>query len=608
MRKFPLHFLVSDCLWSAVVLCFLVRPVVGQELMGGENPERVFQEAAESYRQADYYRALIGFRKILRDYPEHGRATAALLMQGKCYYWLQNYDQAIESLLILLEKFPHSTYLDNAHYILGNCYYRQGYPWRAADQFRQVIQSTDVPALAELAQDCLRVLISSELSLSQLTKLFEDLPDDDFSPWILLAAARRELSAGYGEQAAVAADRVLQLFPESEAAAEAAEIKKAALEMPPQAVVVGVICPLTGTYAPYGEELRNGAELAAVEHNTRSNRKAQLEVRDSQADAVKALLVTRSLIEGVDALAIVGPLLSATAVGAGAISDCHGVPLITPTASEGNISAIGKYVFQRSVEVRMLGKQAATYAVEELGLQQLAVLAPGDDYGSAAAEGFCREAVNRGAKILTVAWYPAGATDFKDQLIQVRRYKQAFDDSLRALGQLFVDSAFVEPDSIPPEERRVWIDGLFIPANPEEAGMIAPQIAYHRIETQILGTTAWGSPQALRIGGQYLEGAIFATDFSEELFSEGYDRFAADYRISYGKKPGKVAVFSYECTKLILSGVEKVVRGREGMCQFLSATEKFPGLSSLISFTRNNGANDEAMILAVREGRVVQLK
>jgi ABC-type branched-subunit amino acid transport system substrate-binding protein len=256
----------------------------------------------------------------------------------------------------------------------------------------------------------------------------------------------------------------------------------------------------------------------------------------------------------------------------------------------------------------MLGRRAAAFAVEELGLSQLAVLAPRDEYGSSAVEGFSREAADRGAQILTVAWYPVGATDFKDQLIQIRRRHQAYTDSLLALGQLSVDTAFVEPDSIPPEERRVWIDGLFIPAYPEEAGMIAPQIAYHRIETQILGTSAWGSPEALRIGGQYLEGAIFATDFSEALFTEEYDRFSADYRIRHGKKPGKVAVFSYECTKLVLRGVEAGVRGSEDMGQFLAATEKFPGLSSFISFTRNNGANDEAMILAVREGRIVQLK
>jgi branched-chain amino acid transport system substrate-binding protein len=611
MRNFPLSFLNPGGLWLAMmlmVLCLLGRPSTGQELRGGENPERVFQEAADSYRQADYYRALIGFRKVLRDYPEHGRVTAALLMQAKCYYWLQNYDQASESLHTLLEKFPHSTYLDNARYILGNCYYRQGYPWRATDEFRQVILSTDVPALAELARDCLRVLIASQLSPSQLTKLFESLPDDDLSPWILLEAARRELSAGYGEEAVLTAERVLQLFPESQATAEAVDIKRAALELPPQAVIVGVICPLSGPYAHYGEELRNGAELAALEHNTRSIRKVELQVRDTRAEAVQALQATRSLIEEAHALAIVGPLLSTTAVGAGAISDCHGVPLITPTASEGSISAIGKYVFQRGVAARMLGKRAAAFAVEELGLRQLAVLAPRDDYGSSAVEGFSREAADRGAQILTVAWYPVGATDFKDQLTQIRRRHQAYTDSLVTLGQLYVDTAFVEPDSIPPEERRVWLDGLFVPAYPEEAGMIAPQIAYHRIETQILGTSAWGSPEALRIGGQYLDGAIFATDFSEALFTEEYDRFITDYRIHHGKKPGKVGVFSYECTKLVLRGVETGVRGPEGMSQFLAATEKFPGLSSLISLTRNNGANEEAMILAVQEGRIVQLK
>lgn len=610
MRKI-LFRLLSPCrlglTLALMVLCLPGTRPAGQELPG-EDPERLFQEALESYREADYYRALMGFRSLPRDFPQYRRITAALLMQAKCYYWLQNYNQAIESLQILFEKFGHSTYLDNAHYLLGNCYYRQGHFWSAADQFAQVIHNTDVPALAELARSCLRVLIASELSLHQLTTLYDSLPEDALSPWILLEVARRELSMNHAEEAATAAEQILKLFPESTAAVEAEEIKKLALEQPPQDMTIGVVCPLSGPYAQYGDELRHGVQQAVEEHNTLSDIEVKLEVRDSKAAAVKALQATRALIEQEGCLAIIGPLLSTTAVGAAAISDCNGVPIITPTASEGEIAAIGKYVFQRSVSARMLGRKIAAYALEELGLRQFALLAPRDDYGSSATEGFSQEVTERGGQILTVAWYQVGETDFKGQLTGIRRLKQAYDDSLKALGQLPMATNPSEPDTIPPEERRVFLDGIFIPAYPKEAGMIAPQIAFHRLETQILGTSAWGDGEALRIGGRYLEGVIFATDFSEELSSEEYDRFAADYRVCFGKKPGKVAAFSYECAKLVLQGVEQGVRGREGMRQFLSGTEGFPGLSGHISFTRGNGANDEAMILAVQEGQIIPLK
>jgi ABC-type branched-subunit amino acid transport system substrate-binding protein len=69
-----------------------------------------------------------------------------------------------------------------------------------------------------------------------------------------------------------------------------------------------------------------------------------------------------------------------------------------------------------------------------------------------------------------------------------------------------------------------------------------------------------------------------------------------------------VATFSYECAKLILQGIENGVRGREGMCQFLSRTEGFTSLTGRISFNNNDGANDEAMILTVQNDQVVKLK
>ncbi|MFC1682703.1 penicillin-binding protein activator [Candidatus Zixiibacteriota bacterium] len=608
-RLSQLHHM--NCLWLVIAILAIglpAGPSLGQDLSTGGDAERLFQEAVTSYQEADYDRALMGFRGMLRDFPEHSRVTAALLMQAKCHYWLQSYSQAVSSLQILINEYEQSSYLDNSRYLLGNCYYRQAQPWRAADQFRRVIEDSDLPALTELARDCLRVLMTSELSLHQLYKLFDLLPQDDLSPWILIEIAGRELSAGHREEALATADEVLSLFPETEAAAEAKRIKDAAVLKTPQKMTLGVLCPLSGPYATYGLELRHGVEQAVEEHNLSSDLKIDLAVRDSRGSPVKALQATKALIGEAKVLAIVGPLLSAVAVGAATASDLMGVPLITPTAADAEVATIGRFIFQRSVAARTLSRKMAAYASEELALRQFAVLAPADDYGTAAAEGFVEAVGEQGGKILAVAWYQPGSTDFKDQLVRIRRLKQAYDDSLRGLGIFIPGEHPAEPDTLPPEEKRVYLDAMFIPAYPKEAGMVAPQLAFHRLETQILGTSAWGDGDALAIGGHYMEGTVFATDFSEELFSEGYERFAADYRVRHGQQPGKVAVFSYECAKLVLTGVEKGVRGREELYQFLSSSDGYPGLTGAITFARNSGANDEAMILTIQNGRAMMLQ
>jgi len=120
---------IIAALWIASVL-----PVGAEKPSEDKTLEKTFREAVENYRQADYYRALLGFRGLLRDDPAHKRVTAALIMQAKCYYWLQNYDQAVESLQVLLEKHKDSIYQDQARYLLANCYWRQGQYGRSADQ------------------------------------------------------------------------------------------------------------------------------------------------------------------------------------------------------------------------------------------------------------------------------------------------------------------------------------------------------------------------------------------------------------------------------------------------------------------------------------------
>jgi ABC-type branched-subunit amino acid transport system substrate-binding protein len=609
MRKTSFHIFELSVLFGMLLVSIIFSlPGLARDLAASDEPEQMFQEAVESYRQGDHYRALIGFRGLLRDHEDHRRATAALLMQAKCYYWLHNYDQAVESLQSLLKNYPKSSYRDDAQYLLGNCYYRQGHYWRSADQLREVIEFSDVPELIDLARDGLRVLVDEALSLRQLDRLFDDLPDDAISPLILVERAEGELAAGHREEALASAEKVLRMTSRGEAAKRAIAIRDAAQDTIPERLTIGVVCPLSGPYAPFGEQLRDGVQIAVEEHNVTSGVEIIIQVRDSQGLATKATEVTRDLIDQQHVIAILGPLLSASAVGAGAVSDCRGVPLITPTAAEEEVARVGRFVFQRSVGPWTLGERMATYAVEELELPLVAVLAPQNGFGQAAVDGFNHKIHELGSDILTVAWYHPGDTDYAQQLTHIRHRKRAYEDSLRSLNLLSrVTSPIVKSD-LPPEERSVHVDGMFIPASPDEAGMIAPQIEFHRLETLVLGTSGWGAREALRIGGSYMDGVHFATDFAEELSSDQYLDFSYQYKERYGADPGKVAVFSFECAALVLEGITGGAYTSEALYQFLANVEGYPGLAGDISFTRGSGANDEIMILTVQDGRVLRLE
>jgi ABC-type branched-subunit amino acid transport system substrate-binding protein len=529
-------------------------------------------------------------------------------MQAKCYYWLQNYEQAVESLETLLSAYPRTSYRLNAIYVLGNCHYRQGRYWRSANQLGRVIAGSDDPRLIELARDGLRVLISDHLSLRQLRNLYQDLPDDAVSPWILVEMARREFSQGHREEGLAWVEEVLQKFPETQAARQAQALESMAAEERPDRLTIGVVCPLSGTYADYGKDLLHGVELAVEQRRSSTGIDVDMQVRDSGGSAVQAIRAAKELIDVHGATAVVGPLLSANAAGVGAVCECRQVPMITPTAAEENIAQVGRFVFQRSVGSRTLGERMASYGVGELDLQTFAVLAPRDGHGQAAVAGFRQIAEGAGARILSITWYQTGDTDFKDQLGRIRREKQAYDDSLAALGVLPAAGLGEEQDDLPRSEQRVYLDGLFVPASPQEAGMIAPQIAFHRLETLICGTSGWGGREARRIGGQYLDGIHFATDFTEELSDPGYQQFAADFDDRYGRHPGKAAVFSYECALLLLEGIASGAHTREALHHFLSGIEDYQGLAGKITLSRGMGANTEAMILTIQDGRLLRLE
>jgi outer membrane PBP1 activator LpoA protein len=70
---------------------------------------------------------------------------------------------------------------------------------------------------------------------------------------------------------------------------------------------VGVVLPLTGRYAPFGNLVRQGIELAISEAMMPSLR---LIYRDSQADAQRAAQAVNELVNGDRVMAVIGPLMA----------------------------------------------------------------------------------------------------------------------------------------------------------------------------------------------------------------------------------------------------------------------------------------------------------
>ncbi len=569
----------------------------------GESSQERFNQAVTLFREGRYQDALDNSLLFSQDYPQSEFSSAANLLVAKCYYHLERLPQAIAAGQRFLQEYPSSSYLSNVHFLLGNCNYLLGDEREAARQYLASLELTKDKRLQALAQKSLSLLLSEGLSLEDLNWLKGKVKPGRGTVIFFLGKRRFQVGNFYG--AAQILEEYIKEFPQGPYVKQARRLRDEAKEKLKRVVYLGVLTPLSGEYKRWGESLLQGIELAQEEAHQDGGWMVQLKVEDTAGDPVKAVQGAQTLAQG-GCVAILGPLLSGTAVGAAAVSQLLGVPLLTPTASQRGLASLGKWIFQGSVGAEWQGRMLADYATRELGLSKFALIAPLTSWGKGISESFIQGVRENGGSILAQSWYEEGSTDFRDQFRFIRKLLLAEVDS----GQIAEDTtnlSFYTPQGKlkPPEEWILNLDGLFISADPQEAAMIAPQVAFYGLRTQILGDGGWGSEEVRRIGGNYAEGAILVSDFYP--WGRSWEDFRSRFAERFGVKPDRVATLSYDMASLVLKGLQDGVRDRDKLRKRLLAVNDYQGVGGKITLWAD-GENSELIILRIKDGKMVRLK
>jgi len=117
-------------------------------------------------------------------------------------------------------------------------------------------------------------------------------------------------------------------------------------------ITVGVITPLTGPVAAYGEQVKNGAETAADEINKAggiNGEKIVLKLLDDAGDPKQAVSVANQAAgEGIRY--VVGPVLSGTSMAASDILAENGILMVTPTATTPDLTTRGLWNVLRTCD------------------------------------------------------------------------------------------------------------------------------------------------------------------------------------------------------------------------------------------------------------------
>ncbi|NLI20110.1 MAG: ABC transporter substrate-binding protein [Clostridiales bacterium] len=189
-------------------------------------------------------------------------------------------------------------------------------------------------------------------------------------------------------------------------------------------VKIGVIAPMSGSLATYGESTTNGIKLAIDEINAAGGvlggRELQvISYMDDKGDSTEGANAFNKLVAD-GAKAIIGSVTSGVTMGLATLADSEGMLLLTATATADTVTDGVHGVFRACFRDSFQGEVGAKLAVK-LGVKKVAILyASGDTYSAGLYEAFKAAAANLGLEIVAVESSSSTSdTDYTTQLTNI---------------------------------------------------------------------------------------------------------------------------------------------------------------------------------------------
>jgi branched-chain amino acid transport system substrate-binding protein len=185
-------------------------------------------------------------------------------------------------------------------------------------------------------------------------------------------------------------------------------------------VKVGVVLPLTGPHAKFGEIEKNSFLLGLEQINANGGVKGmpvELVFEDDGSKFDRGRAAAEKLIVQQRVIALTGGYSSSVSFAVASVAQRWGIPFLVTTGSADEITEQGwDYVFRICQPVSEYSKALIDFLQEVVKPQRVAIIYENSMFGQAAAKEFTDQVVDIGWKIVLSGSYEPETTDFKPLL------------------------------------------------------------------------------------------------------------------------------------------------------------------------------------------------
>ena len=342
----------------------------------------------------------------------------------------------------------------------------------------------------------------------------------------------------------------------------------------PDTIKLGEFASMTGKEAVFGQNVNKGTRLAIEESNAAGGvlgRTLELITEDDQSKPGESATVVKKLISRDKVVVILGEITSGRTLEAAPIAQAAKIPLISPGATNTEVTAKGNYIFRVCFIDDFQGTVMAKFARDTLKLKRVAILSSVSSAQSVGLAKYFRERFTSASTVIAAEQkYSEGDKDFRAQLT-----------AIKAAGA----------------------DGIFVPGYYAEAALICKQARDLGLTLPLLGVDGWESPDLLAIAGAAAEGCYLSTHFSPESKAPVVVAFNERYQKRWGISANALSVLGYDATMLAIDAIRRA-GSTDGakIRDALAATQDYPAVTGAITFDANRNPTKNAVVLTVKNG------
>ena len=364
-------------------------------------------------------------------------------------------------------------------------------------------------------------------------------------------------------------------------------------------LVIGEYGSLTGNDATFGLSTKAGVEVAldqltASKEGKIGGLKVRVVVEDDRGMAEEAATVVQKLINQDRVLAVVGEVASSRSLAAGPICQQAGVPMISPSSTNPEVTKKGDYIFRMCFLDDFQGWVMAKFVAEDLKLKKVAVLKDvKNDYSVGLANYFTQAFQAMGGTVVLETSYSAGDADFRAALTSIKARRP---------------------------------EAVIVPGYYTEAGQIARQARELGITVPLIGGDGWESEKLIEIGGEAMNGCFYSNHWALDAPDPKLQDFLKAYRDKFKGDPDAIGGLAYDAAQVLFQSLEQLstqdpkafaglgsskagTEERKAACrklrEIIAATAQYPGVTGTITLDANRDASKPAVVIEIKDGKKI---